>query len=48
MAWETIRYEREKLYQEVWAEPMSAVATRYGVSSARPLADHRRYLACGR
>src|SRR5215510_3455144 len=34
MAWETIRYEREKLYQEVWAEPMGAVAARYGVSSA--------------
>lgn len=34
MAWETIRYQREKLYEEVWAEPMSAVAARYGVSSA--------------
>jgi hypothetical protein len=30
---ETIRYEREKLYEEVWAEPMLAVAARYGVSS---------------
>lgn len=34
MAWETIRYQREKLYEEVWTEPMSAVAARYGVSSA--------------
>ena len=33
MAWETIRYDREKLYQEVWDEPMLAVAARYGVSS---------------
>jgi hypothetical protein len=33
MAWETIRYDREKLYQEVWTEPMSTVAARYGVSS---------------
>jgi hypothetical protein len=30
---ETIRYEREKLYAEVWEEPMLAVAARYGVSS---------------
>src|SRR5262245_38637557 len=33
MVSETIRYEREKLYEEVWAEPMLAVAARYGVSS---------------
>jgi hypothetical protein len=33
MTLETIRYDREKLYQEVWAEPMLAVAARYGVSS---------------
>ena len=26
------RYEREKLYDEVWAEPVSIVAKRYGVS----------------
>lgn len=25
---------REKLYEEVWAEPMLAVAARYGVSSS--------------
>ncbi|HPA80588.1 MAG TPA: hypothetical protein PLS95_07210 [Thermoanaerobaculales bacterium] len=24
---------REKLYEEVWAEPMTTVAARYGVSS---------------
>ncbi|HVV51396.1 MAG TPA: hypothetical protein VHO06_17125 [Polyangia bacterium] len=34
MAWTTIQYDREKLYQEVWTEPMTAVAARYGVSSA--------------
>ena len=33
MAAETIRYERERLYAEVWAEPMLTVASRYGVSS---------------
>ena len=33
MAPEMIRYEREKLFEEVWAEPMLAVAARYGVSS---------------
>src|SRR5438552_3079429 len=33
MELETIRYEREKLYEEVWQEPMLAVAARYGVSS---------------
>lgn len=30
---ETIEYSREKLYEEVWAEPMLKVAERYGVSS---------------
>ena len=25
-------YEREKLYEEVWAEPVKIVASRYGVS----------------
>src|SRR6185312_11608097 len=33
MSPETIRYEREKLYAEVWEEPMLTVAERYGVSS---------------
>lgn len=28
----TIRYEREKLYKEVWAEAVTKVAKRYGVS----------------
>jgi len=32
MAWRTNTYEREKLYQEVWAEPVMTVAKRYGVS----------------
>jgi hypothetical protein len=26
--------DREKLYEEVWAEPMIVVAARYGVSSS--------------
>lgn len=34
MAWNTIEFERERLYQEVWTEPVAAVAARYGVSSA--------------
>lgn len=25
---------REKLYEEIWAEPMTKVAVRYGVSSS--------------
>jgi hypothetical protein len=29
---ETRTYEREKLYNEVWAEPMTTVAKRYGIS----------------
>lgn len=29
---ETRTYEREKLHQEVWAEPMTTVAKRYGIS----------------
>jgi hypothetical protein len=33
MSPETIRYERDKLYAEVWEEPMLTVAARYGVSS---------------
>ena len=32
MPYVTIRYEREKLYEEVWADPVSTVAKRYGVS----------------
>ena len=32
MPWVTIRYERGKLYEEVWAEPVIKVAKRYGVS----------------
>jgi hypothetical protein len=32
MAWITIRYEREKLYEQVWAEPVIKVAKVYGVS----------------
>ncbi len=34
-------YEREKLYQEVWAEPVQVVAERYGVSGVA-LAKGRR------
>ncbi len=29
---EWVTYDREKLYEEVWAEPLRAVAPRYGVS----------------
>lgn len=29
---ETRTYEREKLYKEIWAEPMTTVAKRYGIS----------------
>ncbi len=29
---ETRTYEREKLYKEVWAEPMTTVSKRYGIS----------------
>ncbi len=32
MPWVTIRYERAKLYEEVWSEPVTRVAKRYGVS----------------
>jgi hypothetical protein len=28
----TIRYERKRLYEEVWAEPVRTVAKRYGIS----------------
>ncbi len=29
---ETLLFEREKLYEEIWAEPMMQVAKRYGIS----------------
>lgn len=32
MPYVTIRYERDKLYQEVWAEAVTTVAKRYGIS----------------
>ena len=32
MSYVTIRYERETLYNEVWAEAVRTVAKRYGVS----------------
>lgn len=32
MPWVTTKYEREKLYEEVWADPVVAVAKRYGIS----------------
>lgn len=32
MSWRTNTYQREKLYEEVWAEPVSTVAKRYGIS----------------
>lgn len=32
MPWRTNTYQREKLYEEVWAEPVSTVAKRYGIS----------------
>src|SRR3569833_2191675 len=32
MPWVVIKYEREILYEEVWAEPVVAVAKRYGIS----------------
>ena len=31
-ATETLLFEREKLYQEIWAEPMMQVAKRYSIS----------------
>ena len=31
-ATETLLFEREKLYEEIWAEPMMQVAKRYGIS----------------
>lgn len=32
MPWVITKYEREKLYEEVWADPVVAVAKRYGIS----------------
>lgn len=32
MTWHTVVYQREKLYEEVWAEPVDLVAKRYEVS----------------
>jgi hypothetical protein len=32
----TIRYERGKLYEEVWAAPATKVAKTYGVSDVAP------------
>lgn len=32
MVWQQITIERDKLYEEIWAEPMTKVAPRYGVS----------------
>jgi hypothetical protein len=32
MARKTINFEREKLYEEVWAEPVTKVAAKYGLS----------------
>ena len=32
MPYVTIRYERAKLYEEVWAEAVTKVAKRYGIS----------------
>ena len=29
---ETLLFERDKLYEEVWAEPMMQVAKRYGIT----------------
>lgn len=40
---ETRIYEREKLYKEVWAEPMTTVAKRYGISDVA-LRKHCRKL----
>jgi hypothetical protein len=33
MPWREITYEREKLYAEVWEEPVLRVALRYGISN---------------
>ncbi len=32
MPWDEVRYNREKLYEEVWSEPTREVAKKYGVS----------------
>ena len=33
MRWREYRYQRKQLYEEVWAEPATTVAKRYGISS---------------
>jgi len=32
MAYQTVTYDREMLYQEVWTEPMFQLAKKYGLS----------------
>jgi hypothetical protein len=32
MAWQNTTFERHALYAEIWAEPMTSVAKRYGLS----------------
>jgi hypothetical protein len=32
MAWETTQYNRDELYEQVWAKPMRDLGRRYGVS----------------
>ena len=35
-------YEREKLYEEVWKEPVLVVANRYGVSNVALAAEPKQ------
>ena len=39
----TESYEREKLYEEVWKEPVRVVAKRYGVSNVALAKTCRRF-----
>lgn len=32
MPWVITKFEREKLYEEIWVDPVVAVAKRYGIS----------------
>jgi hypothetical protein len=32
VAWETVVFKRDRLYEEVWSEPMRTLAARYGLS----------------
>ncbi len=32
MPYKTVTYDRQKLYEEVWSEPMRKLAPKYGVS----------------